>query len=398
MPASVDAGDRKLLIISGSLLAAIGLIGFLVAPGPEGPQAGFPSSYSTIAGGGKAAYLLLENLGYRVERWTASPVDLPRQPRGVVLVEAMPAERPTAEEASLVRDFVRNGGTLLATDASSTAFLPERQVVPTREPVLGFQKFAAQKQAWLTRDAPEILMRSNFRWDPKAPATDGEDRPYGDKNGPVVVTYRFGRGSVVWWADSTPLTNYGLTQSANLMFFLNSITPSDGSPRTTRVLWDEYYHGDRASLWSYLARTPAPWALLQLGIMAVAALLTFARRSGPVRPLSRESRLSPLEFIDTLGGLYQRKGAAREGLEIAYHRFRFMLLGRLGLPASSTVDDIARGVRERLGWTVPGFWETLERAERGAKSGPVTEQQAMRLVQELHDYSRRFRFDRQGGG
>lgn len=393
MRASVDAGDRKLLIISGALLVAIGLIGFLLAPGASGPQTGFPSSYSTASGGGKAAYLLLENLGYQVERWSASPLDLPREARGVVFVLAAPAERPSSAEASQIRSFVRDGGVLLATDASSAAFLPEHHVVPAREPVLLFQKFSAQKETRVTRDAPEIVLRSNFRWDPKAPAVNDEDRPYGDKNGPVVVTYRFGKGEVVWWADSTPLTNYGLAQSSNLMLFLNSVTPTDGSPRATRVLWDEYYHGDRASLWSYLARTPAPWALAQLGMMALAALVTFARRSGPLRPLARESRLSPLEFIDTLGGLYQRKGAAREGLEIAYHRFRFMLLGRLGLPSSSSVDDIARGVRERLGWTVPGFWETLQRSERGAKSAPITEQQAMRLVQELHDYARRLRLD-----
>ena len=394
MPAAVDAGDRKLLIISGGLLVVIGLLGFLLAPGATGPT-GFPSSYSTASGGGKAAYVLLHDLGYRVERWTAAPFDLPREARGVVLVLASPAQRPSAQDASLVRSFVRDGGLLLATDAASSAFLPERQVVATHEPVLGYQKFSAQKQDWLTRDAPEIEMRSNFRW---GPPTSGQDPLYGDQNGPVVITYRFGKGQVVWWADSTPLTNFGLTQSSNLMLFLNSVTPSDGNPRSTRVLWDEYYHGERASLWSYLERTPAPWALAQLGVMVVAALVTFARRSGPLRPLAQESRLSPLEFLDTLGGLYQRTGAAREGLESGYHRFRFRLLGRLGLPPSSSVDDIARGVRDRLGWTVPGFWETLQRSERGAKSAPISEEQVMRLVQELHDYARRLRLDQQGGG
>src|SRR5439155_24215129 len=131
---------------------------------------------------------------------------------------------------------------------------------------------------------------------------------------------------------------------------------------------DEYFHGDRRSFWSYAASTPAPWALAQLGVMAAAALITFARRSGPVRPLASPSRLSPLEFIDTLGALYQRKGAAREALKTGYHRFRFVLSRRLAPPSSASPDDIARGVRERLGLTVAGVWETHQRCALGVNS------------------------------
>ncbi len=129
---------------------------------------------------------------------------------------------------------------------------------------------------------------------------------------------------------------------------------------------------------------------MQLCGLLAAALLTFGRHSGPVRTLRQESRLSPLEFVETLGDLYQRKRAAAGALEIAYHRFRFLLLRRLGLPSTATLQEISRGVRERLGWTVPGFWETLQRCERGVKSQELTDAQSMQLIQELHDYSRRF--------
>ncbi|HLW79822.1 MAG TPA: DUF4350 domain-containing protein [Terriglobia bacterium] len=395
MRVSIDPGDRKLLIISGGLLIAIGLVGFLLAPATAGTAAGFPSSYATDAGGGKAAYLLLGEFGYRVERWNSSPDQLPVNPVGTVLVLASPSSQPSASETSRVRAFVRAGGRLVAAGTSSLAFLPEHREVATKKPVYEFQKFAAEVPSPVTLGAPEILMRTNFRW---ARPAAGQQRLYGDADGPVVIEQRLGKGQVIWWADSSPLTNYGLAQSSNLMLLLNSVGPSAVDANHTRVLWDEYYHGERASLWSYLGRTPAPWALVQLAVMVLAAILTFARRNGPVRPLTRESRLSPLEFIDTLGALYQRKGAAREALEIAYHRFRLTLAGRLGLPPSSSADEIAHGVRDRLGWTVPGFWETLQRAERGLRSGTLPEGRALLLVQELHDYARRFRLEAAGRG
>jgi len=277
---------------------------------------------------------------------------------------------------------------VLATGGSGAALLSAHRRASTHMPVFGPQKFNAELPAPLTRHAPEIVMQSDVRWEP--PLAD-QQRYYGDREGPTVVGFRIGKGEVIWWADSMPLTNYGLKQSSNLMLFLNSVDPDGERPENTRILWDEYFHGDRRSFWSYAAGTPAPWALGQLGVMAVAALLTFARRSGPVRPLAPASRLSPLEFIDALGALYQRKGAAREALKTGYHRFRFVLLRRLGLPSSASPDDISRGVRERLGWTVPGFWETLQRCELGVNSSHFDDALALLLIQELHDYARRFR-------
>ncbi len=394
MRVPIDPGDRKLLIISAALLVGLGLAGFLFSPAAASSSTGFPSSYATDAGGAKATYLFLGELGYRVERWAAPPDHLPEDPSGAVLVLAEPVIQPSSGEKSAIGSFIRAGGRVLATGAPGAVFLPEHQVVPTAKPVFEFQKFSAEIPAPLTRHAPEIVMETNFRWG--APRVN-QERLYGDADGPLVLTYRLGKGSVIWWADSSPLTNFGLTQASNLMLFLNSVDLNPGQPGRTRILWDEYFHGQRIGFWSYVGRTPAPWALVQLGLLATAALFTFARRSGPLRPLVEESRLSPLEFIDTLGALYQRKGAAREALEIAYHRFRFLLLGRLGLPSTASPDEIAKGVRERLGWTVPGFWETLQRSERAVKSERLEDAQAMRLIQELHDYAGRFRLQQQGG-
>ena len=390
MPVTIDPGDRKLLIVAAALLVGLGLAGYLLSPASLGSSAGFPSSYGTGASGAKAAYLLLGEMGYRVERWTASPDELPANSHGVVLVLAEPVIEPSSDEVSRLGAFIRRGGTVLATGFSGGSALPNHEFVPTHKPVFAFQKFRPEGSAPLTRDASEILMQSNLRWGKLLP---GQERLYGDADGPVVISYRLGRGTAIWWADSSPLENFGLKQASNLMLFLNSIDSSGGKAGPRLVLWDEYYHGQRAGFWSYLRRTPAPWGLVQLGVVAVAALLTFGRRSGPVRPLVAESRLSPLEFIDTLGGLYERKGASREALEIAYHRFRSALLLRLGLPPSAARDDIVRRVGERLAWAAPELTGTLERVERGISSASLRNAEALGMVQELYDYARRFRLE-----
>lgn len=395
MQPALAPGDRKLLIVAGLLIAAISTIALLVSPPSTSPSLGIPSTYSADSGGAKAAYLLLGDLGYPVERWVRPPQELPEAPAAgessesaegparTLLVLADPIIPASSEEKSSLLKFVRQGGQVLMTGAPNNMLAPPSALISSKREAVEEKTYAAELPSPFTRGAPEISMRANTRW---AARSGYHMRYYGDKDGGTVVIYTIGNGRVVWWADSGPLTNYGLTEASNLMLFLNSI----GAPASRRILWDEYYHGERMGFWSYLGRTPIPWSMAQLGLVMAAALFTFGRRNGPVRPLGKESRLLPLEFVETLGDLYERKGGAAEALGVAYQRFRYVLLKRIGLPPAASPQEIQRGVRDRLGWTTPGFSETLQRCELGVKDRSMTGARSLHLIQELHDYSRRF--------
>lgn len=395
MQPALAPGDRKLLIIAGALIAAISTVALLVSPPSPSTSPGIPSTYSADSGGAKAAYLLLGEMGYRVERWVHPPQELPEAPAAgessegaegparTLLVLADPIIPASAEEKTSLLKFVQQGGQVLVAGALGNMLAPPLALTNSRRAEVEEKIYEAELPAPFTRGAPKISMKSDSRW---AARSGDHMRYYGDADGGTVVVYPIGKGRVVWWADSGPLTNYGLTEVSNLMLFLNSI----GEPGTVRVLWDEYYHGERMGFWSYLGRTPIPWSMAQLGLLMAAALFTFGRRSGPVRVLGKESRLSPLEFVETLGDLYRRKGGAAEALGVAYQRFRFVLLKRLGLPPAASPLEIHRGVRERLGWSIPGFSETLQRCELGVKDKAMTGARSLHLIQELHDYSRRF--------
>lgn len=395
MQPALAPGDRKLLIVSGLLIAAISTIALLVSPPSTSPSLGIPSTYSADSGGAKAAFLLLGEMGYRVERWVRPPQELPEapvagetnekveSPARTLLVLVDPIIPASAEEISSLLRFVQQGGQVLVTGVTGKMLVPPSALTTSRREEVEEKTYAAELPAPLTRDAPEISMKADTRWS----ARSGYHlRYYGDQEGGVVVVFKMGTGRVVWWADSGPLTNNGLTQASNLMLFLNSV----GDPAGRRILWDEYFHGERMGFWSYLGRTPIPWSMAQLGLVLAAALVTLGRRNSPIRPLEKESRLSPLEFVEALGDLYQHKGGAAEALGVAYQRFRYLLLRRIGLPPAARPQEIQREVRERLGWTIPGFSETLQRCELGVKDRSMTGPRSLHLIQELHDYSRRF--------
>jgi len=378
MPLKVAAADRKLLLIFAAgvtlLLAGMALLG------PEQKQESpMPSSYSSDSGGAKAAYLLLKESGYQIERWENPPRRLPKGP-GALLILAEPMWVMDSDDRLALQRFLAAGGRVLATGASGGALLPEGRA----------QGLSPLKGGWLTAKAsiPSTLTRGGEirlnAWNHWATDNFAHVAHYARDDDALVVSYKFGDGEVIWWAAATPLTNAGLRDAANLELLLNSI----GAPARTRVFWDEYFHGSRRGLWGDISDTPLRWAMAEVGILLLAVLFTFSRRSGPVRPLVEPSRLSPLEFVETLGGLYQSAQANQVALEVAYQRFQYLLKKRLGLAGQPDAATMASAVSQRLRYDRPDFAAKLARCEHAIGDPVLREKEALELVQALNDYSR----------
>ena len=380
MPLSLDSSDRRLLIFGAAFLVVISLLAAAVAPPDATEDVGFPSSYSTASGGARAAYTLLEKLGYEVERWEGPPTELPSEPEGYLLILAQPMAAASAEERQAIHRFVHAGGNVLAIGSRAAALVPEGSTLAYETEDLAWKSFRALHPAPLTRGAERIKMAPHARWDAKLAS---HQAIYADGQNVVVARYSSGKGSVIWWAAATPLSNAGLPLDGDLNLFLNSV----GSPEDYTILWDEYFHGQRRSVVSFLARTPVPWAFAQLCLVAVLILVTFARRSGPLQIREAESRLSPLEFVETLGDLYHRAHAGSAAASVSYAHFRMLLTRRLGLPVNASVEQLHQAARERLGWTQPGFYEALRTADRGVRNPHVGDEEALRIVQALEHYT-----------
>lgn len=389
MRVALDRDDRSLLIISGLILLAATLASALLSPPAGGGPGGFPSSYSTDNEGAKAAYLLLAELGYQEERWTSPPTELPEKAGDTVLILAEPYVPASAEERTAISWFVRRGGRVIATGTQAASLVGLAGVIPVESSSADWEEYPPSLAGPVSRRAGSVGMRAYARWKGSNP---GDLEYFGDPKGAVVVCSSLGAGTVIWWADSFPLTNYGITQASNLNLLLNSL----GKPRASRILWDEYYHGERAGLWSYVRKTPLPWAFLQAALLALAIILTYSRRSGPVVVPVVRSRLSPVEFVETVGDLYARKHAAASALETALHRFRPLLARRLGLPRETPQEELAPLIAQ-FGAAAAGLPELLERCELAIKSGISDEGEALELFQELHSYTRRLRLAGQGG-
>src|SRR5204862_288231 len=81
--------------------------------------------------------------------------------------------------------------------------------------------------------------------------------------------YTVGKGEVIWWASSTPITNAGITQPGNLEFFLACLADP-----ARPILRDEYFHGHRGAAPLRVAtRSALRFLTVPVGLVVLAALL-----------------------------------------------------------------------------------------------------------------------------
>ena len=124
MSSGLDRTDRAILTIAAVLLVVLAIATALLKPSGQRGRAGYPSSYSTKWDGAKAAYLLLEELGYKVKRWNESPAALGEGAENKVLILASPMQPAEPEEMEALRRFLESGGRILATGETAAERRP----------------------------------------------------------------------------------------------------------------------------------------------------------------------------------------------------------------------------------------------------------------------------------
>ncbi len=358
MRRTLKAGDLTFLIVALVLMIVLASISYLIAPPQTMELRG--STYSANAEGAKAAFLTLKQLGYEVERSYEPIAALRGEPSDAVLVIASPLRRASLQDLRAMRSFLDRGGVAIATGGGGS-FLPdlgsvsivERSMFPTRgetpmpgrKPGAGMQAppavaYHAAMPSLLTRHAPTVSFEIEILG--AAPMPASYTAVYANADGPGVLIGHFGDGVAIWAIGSTPFLNQDIDKPGHLELLLNAI----GS-RERRVLWDEYYHGYDRGLISYLATTQLSTAFAQLALMAIAALMTFSRRRGPLRPLFVRPRASAMEFVDAISALYQKARASSGAVETMRARLRRVLIVSSQMPASSSDAQLAAAAAVR---------------------------------------------------
>jgi hypothetical protein len=374
----ISKSDRRLLAWAAVILLPLVVVLALLSPDEE--ESTVPTTYSAQTYGAKAAFLLLQDLGYNAERWQQPPSELPSDLAHTVLVLAGPHRPPFPQEKDSLQLYLAKGGKVLITGANPWMYLPQADVDFEPLPAPKWREYQPQLLTPLTR-AGTIEMSPVAYWKDSSTAYLVH---YADEGRPIVVSYKVGNGEVIWWGANTPLTNAAISNSGNLALLLNSL----GKPEGVRIFWDEYFHGYQNSFSGYLFETPVLFGLAQCLLVFLALLFTFSRRNGPIHPLPEPSRLSPLEFVHTLGRLYHRANAIHSALAVPYTRFRMLAIRQLGIGPDVSDPELARALKARYRYKDDQLDLLLQQVENALHNPELPEHTALELAQQLACYTR----------
>jgi hypothetical protein len=375
--ASLDAKDRKLLLICLGAVAVLAVGTALFARNQNRDDNPLPSSYLTGRHGAQAAYNLLEENGYTVERWEQPLGELANQAdSGTVVIMAEPV-LTSSGDFKAVDEIVQRGGRVLVTGIAGGALAPGESVEPPTQLEMaacelkpqGLDRLADSGAVWMVPSASWRLTSPRFRVEYTCGGT------------PAAVEYDEGAGHVVWWASSTPLENGSIARGGDMNFFLNSLGAREGH----HFYWDESLHGDVQSEWFYARCAALNLLIAGLCGLTLLVLFSFSRRSGPLRALPAAPRANPVEFVEALGSLYSRAHASATAVSLAYDRFRVRIGGLCGFRGlQMSADELGAALRRRFPQASPALEADLKKGEQGAADESLSPRQALVVVQALN--------------
>jgi hypothetical protein len=304
---------------------------FLPAAAPRNQEGVHPAStYMSSRDGAKALFLVLERLGFKVERRTVPLGDFGTARLALVLGPEAPVDEDEADIKALVR-WVKAGGTLVY--AASMADVTKSSVGEAfgfrlvQHPKLATTERHVSLAAELTPAAHLAIMgdsqiaKARGKED-LTPITMGDD---------TVMQRVVGAGRVIVMAEGSIASNQMLGEQDNALFFA---LLADRYGAEQPIVFDEYVHG-MGSLEKMLpiSRGPAIAALVLVLLAMVLYAIGAGKRLGPPSGEPAPPRRSTIEQVTALARLYERTGSRR------------LALARLGALVPNAVSNDAELVR-----------------------------------------------------
>jgi hypothetical protein len=299
--------------VVGALVLAV-LIGVsLLGHRPEPPKAATHASGDYSFGGYRAWYELLAREGVSVARFRLHH-DALRESKIDTLIVAFPDDSVRgswdAREHSALRAWVRGGGRLIDIGLwpRSGKDDPKGDLVFLEDAPLDHGRLHGPWSALLR----SLGDRGTMRLIPVKHAR--VETLLGDRSGPLVVRYRYGRGEVIGVASASFFENRALGRGDDARLAYLAGRPGHGGI----VAFDESVRGDVVVKPWYRALDAAE--LVALAVAALAGLLWLFYGIIPLGPAVRlRAAREPTseEFVDAVAALYERARArdhARDAL------------------------------------------------------------------------------------
>ncbi|MCK4659113.1 MAG: DUF4350 domain-containing protein [Phycisphaerae bacterium] len=406
---SLARADRLLVVILLMAALAAALISWVsLPPEKEGGLWRQPSSFFNTSYGTKAAYLVLDELGFRVSRLRRpiSPHTLSRYSGLFVL---QPIIGLSDDEQRALQNWVRQGRRLVlapgvggeeGTCPNCGAFFDEWFNVISHDAPDDKERQEARARFGKELDASEPLCagidelvgRCGSRFLVGSPVSERLQNCqahefWEDRYGVMALRVEYGAGQIIALADPYPLTNRGLSQADNGLFLANLAQELAGLEGDGIIAFDEFHLGyaERDSSWLAIVKLTLAqhwgWAVGQGLLVGVLALYAAAVRFGRPRDVVLRKRRHHGEFARSAGRLLHDAMATELAYRTLFDHYRNRLCKLVHLPPEADDTALSTAVGRECGLDLAPI---LSSARQRIVSSRITRTMVFEMAKRMH--------------
>jgi hypothetical protein len=358
---------------SGQLWWSIPAVAFVVLAilvvlgGGSQEHVGTSSTYDASPEGVRAAYLLLGELGYPVERSK-------RPASGTVRWVLFPTH--AQRDVDLLHRWLRDGGKLFLADTSGK--LAEKMDIALQ---IDQVSQAGDQQAASGLGITQLHGGSTrVSWPGQAGRVEvsagGE---------PFITVYRRGRGEL-WLANRPDFLRNKFIGKADNGVLVCRLAERMLGPTAGRVDVDEYFHGmrDRPGATELLLQPPTVWVTAQALIVMGLVLWHVVPRFGRIPPASKTTRRSKAEFLEAMAILLDRKGDQGDAFRTMRDDLVREIGHDLGLPPETAPEVVARAAGRRRSFSPERFLQLVRSRALPPRAGRAGLVKAVNDLEAIH--------------
>lgn len=312
--------------------AFILLVLLVMFTGIEPPAIGKGTSYDASPEGYRGAYVVLNELGYKVAR--------SRRAAGDHVLWVLSPEKVGDRDVDPLMAWVSRGGRMLLADPTAkmgSRFVPELELETLKENVTA----NCDREGIGQLDLGTALIRTKTA--PKSVWARAADED-------LVTIHRHGKGEV-WLLHRPEMFRNDHFNKANNSVFVCRLAEAMTSDGGRTLAFDEFTHGmrDRPGVLELLWQRPVRWVTLHALALAGVILWRHGVRFGPIRTAPPPSRRSKEEFLDALTDLFRRQGDLDAAYRLVQQDLVHSLAEQMSLPATVHPDVVVSELARRRG-------------------------------------------------
>jgi len=389
--------DRLLVGILLPLALLSALIAWLaMPPKKEGRFVREPSTFFNTGSGTKAAYLVLERLGYNVTR-----LRTPMSKELLANIDTMFILEPIVglekQERTALERWVESGHRLVIAPgvrgfgAAPGSWLfdnwfnigpPTSAVTEDDGKIRQLRGDSLSESEPLFAGVRELVARGDFRFPLTTPlkgplAAATSHAIWMDDYGVVALRVPFGEGEIIALADTYCLSNQGIDEADNAIFLANLAREITSDSRTRTIAFDEIHHGFAlgADPWVAIVKMMLAehwgWGILQAAAVLLLALFAAGVRFGRPVDIVQKQRRQHGEFAEAAGRTLHDANAGVLAFRTLYQHYRASLAKLVHLRSDTGAAELGHAIALRSGIQVTPLLEEMEAKLQAARVSRV---------------------------